>query len=219
MGKEYFKRFVICILGLLLCALSTYFGAKSGAAGTNGWNTLALGISAMTGLTMGRSALLVSLVIITIDIIFKGKFGFGTLLNIFVIAYFTDIFLAVLTFIPDPPNVFVGTVYSFLCMIFMAFGMIVYMSPGLGAGPRDTLMVILGNRFPKAPIGVVRFAIEIAVMIIGVLMGASFGIGTVLSITLQASIFQLACKICRFEPRDIHHENIKDTIDRIRGAR
>ncbi|MBR0373419.1 MAG: hypothetical protein IJH91_02690 [Mogibacterium sp.] len=219
MGKEYLKRFTICILGLVLCALSNYFGAKAGAAGTSGWNTLALGISAMTGLTMGRSALIVSLVVITIDIIFKGKFGFGTLLNIFLIAYFTDVFIAGLTFIPDPPNVFVGTIYAFLCMIFMAFGMIVYMSPGLGAGPRDTLMVIVGNRFPKAPIGAARFATEIAVMIIGVLMGASFGIGTVLSITLQSSIFQLACRICHFEPRNIHNENIKDTIDRIRGAR
>ncbi len=36
MAKEYLKRFTICILGLLLCALSVAFGVKAGIAGTNG---------------------------------------------------------------------------------------------------------------------------------------------------------------------------------------
>ena len=54
-------------------------------------------------------------------------------------------------------------------------------------------------------------------LLAGVLMGASFGIGTVLVIALQASFFQFACKVCRFEPRDIRNEDLADTLRRIRN--
>lgn len=89
------------------------------------------------------------------------------------------------------------------------------MLPGLGCGPRDTLMVIIGKRFPGAPIGFIKFCMELVVMLIGVLLGAPFGLGTVLIMGLQASIFQLACRICRYEPRNAVHEDIYDTIRRI----
>ena len=78
-------------------------------------------------------------------------------------------------------------------------------------------MVLLGKRFPKAPIGFIKFCMEIVVLIVGVLMGAPFGIGTVLVIALQASIFQLVCRICRFEPRSVEHEDIPQTLRRVLG--
>ena len=42
--------------------------------------------------------------------------------------------------------------------------------------------------------------------------GAPFGIGTVLVMALQASIFQGVCRITRYEPRDIRHEDLADTL-------
>ncbi|MBR3586781.1 MAG: hypothetical protein IKO00_12205, partial [Oscillospiraceae bacterium] len=76
-------------------------------------------------------------------------------------------------------------------------------------------MVIIGNRFPKAPIGFIKFCMELIVMLIGVLLGAPFGLGTVLIMALQASIFQIACRVCRYDPRNHVHEDIFDTIRRI----
>ena len=78
-------------------------------------------------------------------------------------------------------------------------------------------MVIIGKRFPNAPIGLIKFALEAAVLVIGVLLGAPFGVGTVLVITLQAFIFQLACRVCRYEPRDTVHEDIPQTLRRVFG--
>lgn len=49
-------------------------------------------------------------------------------------------------------------------------------------------------------IGAVKFFIELAVMIIGVILSASFGLGTVLVMVMQASLLQLACKITHYEP-------------------
>ncbi len=217
MAKEYIKRFFICALGLAVFSVGNVFGVLAGSAGTNAWNTLALGITGSTPISFGTATLLISITIILIDVIFKGKIGFGTLMNALLIATFSDIFLKLLSFIPAAPNQFIGVLYTLFGQTLISFATILYMSPGLGCGPRDTLMVIIGKRFPKAPIGVIKFCMEIAVMLIGVLLGAPFGIGTVLIMALQASIFQLACRVCRYEPRDAVHEDIPQTLRRIAG--
>ena len=76
-------------------------------------------------------------------------------------------------------------------------------------------MVIIGKRFPNAPIGFIKFCMELVVMLIGVLLGAPLGLGTVLIMALQASIFQIASRVCRYDPRNFVHEDIYDTIRRI----
>ena len=80
----------------------------------------------------------------------------------------------------------------------------------------DTLLILIGQKFPKAPIGAVKFCIEIAVLLIGFLLGAPVGIGTVLILLLQASIFQFACQVTGVEPRNIPHEDFAATIRRLR---
>lgn len=217
MAREYTRRIIVCVIGLALYALGTVFGVFAGAAGTNGWNTIALGISNTTGISFGTAVLTVSIVILIIDFFGKGKLGLGTFMNALLIPWMSDIFLKVLTFIPDPPNIAVGVIYTLTGQMIIAFATVIYMRPGLGAGPRDTLMVVTGKLVPKMPIGIVKFALEIAALIAGVIMGAAFGIGTVLVIALQASFFQFACRVCRFEPRDVNNEDLADTYKRIRN--
>lgn len=215
MYKEYIKRFSLCILGLALYGLGCVIGVKAGAAGTNAWSTLALGIGGRAGLSYGTATFMVSIVIIAIDIIGKGKMGFGTFLNMLLIPVFSDIFLAVLSFIPDATGPISGAIVSLLGQTVISFATIVYMLPALGAGPRDTLLVIIGKKLPRAPIGAVKFGIEMAVLLIGVLLGAPLGLGTVLVLVLQASIFQLVCRVCRYEVRSVKHEDILDTAKRL----
>ena len=215
MIKEYFKRFFICALGLACFAIGNVFGIHAGSAGTNAWNTLALGISGQTSLSFGTVTLLISGLVVLIDIIFKGRIGFGTLMNAILISWFSDLFLSVFRFLPTAQNQLIGAALTIIGQTIISFSTILYMSAGLGCGPRDTLMVIIGNRFSKAPIGFIKFCMELIVMLIGVLLGAPFGLGTVLIMALQASIFQIACRVCRYDPRNHFHEDIFDTIRRI----
>lgn len=212
MKKDYLQRFALCILGLMFYGLGGALGVLAGSAGTNAWSTLALGISDLTALSYGTGTFLVSLCVLLIDLLGKGKLGFGTLLNATLIPVFSDLFLAIFAFLPDVQNPILGSVLSLLGQTVIAFATIFYMKPALGCGPRDTLMVIIGRRMPKMPIGTVKFFIELAVLLVGVLMGAPFGIGTVLVMALQASIFQAVCRICRYEPRDVTHEDFADTV-------
>ena len=59
----------------------------------------------------------------------------------------------------------------------ICIGSYFYIGASLGCGPRDALMVALGKRLPKVPIGIVRGVIEGTVLLIGWLLGAKVGIG------------------------------------------
>ena len=55
------------------------------------------------------------------------------------------------------------------------------------------------------------------ILVVGILLGAPFGIGTILVMALQAAIFQFVCRLCHYEPRDIVHEDFMDTYRRFTG--
>ena len=215
MRKEYIRRFLLCALGLACFSVGNVFGVHAGSAGTNAWNTLALGISGTTSLSFGTVTLLISVLVIVIDVIFKGRIGFGTLMNALLISWFSDLLLGIFDFLPYAQNQFIGAALTIIGQTIISFSTILYMWPGLGCGPRDTLMVIIGKRFPKAPIGFIKFCMELVVLLIGVLLGAPFGLGTVLIMALQATIFQFASRICHYDPRNFVHEDILDTIRRV----
>lgn len=215
--REYTKRLAVCIFGLALCSLSMAIGIKAGEVGTNAWNTLAIGIGNAAGTTFGGASLMISSVIVIIDIVGRGRLGFGTLFNAFLIPYFADLFVVLLSVVPDAPNMIWGMVYTLFAQMLLSFALVVYMRPALGCGPRDTLMVIVGKMMPKAPIGIAKFVLEAAVLAVGTLLGAPFGLGSILILILQASMFQFACHVCKFEPRAVEHENFLDTIRRIKN--
>lgn len=216
MVREYTKRVSICVLGLLLCGLGSALGVLAGGVGTNAWNTLALGLAGKTGFSFGAATFTVSLTIVILDLLGRGKLGFGSLLNVLLVAYFSDFFLETFTIIPPANGPVLGMIYTLAGQVLMSFATLLYMSPALGCGPRDTLMVLIGKKVPKVPIGAVRFCIEAAAMLVGLLLGAPFGLGSVVVTALQASIFQFACHVTRIEPRNIPHEDFAATLKRLR---
>ena len=218
LAKDYLRRFAVMCLGLVVYGLGNAFGVLAGSAGTNAWGTLNIGVSKLLGFSYGTASLVIGLAIIVIDLIGRGKIGFGSILNIFIISVISDTWIRLIRFLPPPGNMLAGVGYSLIAQVIIAFATVLYMSPALGAGPRDTLMILVGKKLPNIPIGVVKFGIEMFALAAGVLLGAPFGLGTVLAMALQASFFQFACRVCRFEPRRVKHEDVLDTIRRIRGS-
>ena len=137
MLKEYTKRFIYCGLSLMLYGFGSFLGVKAGAAGTNAWNTLSLGISEMTGVSFGTATLLISVVIVAIDFFGKGKLGFGTLLNALLIPLFSDLFLALFAFMPNASGAVAGALCTLAGQTIVSFATILYMLPALGSYRRS----------------------------------------------------------------------------------
>ena len=92
--------------------------------------------------------------------------------------------------------------------VFMALGMWIYMKAGQCCGPRDSLLVGVGKRLPKVPIGVVQIMLWAAVTLVGWLLGGPVGIGTLISAFGAGAVMQLVYNIIRFEPRDVVHRDV-----------
>ena len=217
MGKEYLKRWIKCMLGLALCGTGMYFTVQAVSIGIAGWETFQTGLSMRTGLQFGTCTVIVSFCVIVIDILLRGKIGIGTFCNAVMIGKTVDFWHTFCDFLPQAQSVPVGFLYILIGQTIIAFGYVIYMKPALGCGPGDTLMVELGRRFPKVNIGIVRFCIEICVLLIGVLLGAPFGWGTVFTITCSSYIMQAVFKLRHFRARDVQHEDLRDTYLRLKG--
>ena len=114
--------------------------------------------------------------------------------------------------IPQMNNFFSGVLMLLLGQLSICIGSYFYIGASLGCGPRDALMVALGKRLPKVPIGIVRGVIEGTVLLIGWLLGAKVGIGTVISVFGISFILEVTFNILHFDVTNIEHESIVDTV-------
>jgi uncharacterized protein len=91
----------------------------------------------------------------------------------------------------------------------VALGSALYIGAGLGAGPRDSLMLMLSAR-TGLRIGVVRALIEASVLGIGVLLGGAAGIGTVLFAFGIGPAVEATFRLLRVQP---HQEPVATAGD------
>ena len=140
------------------------------------WSVLAQGISLRTPLSVGEATFLISGIVLILWIPLKEKPGFGTLANIFIIAIAIDIGIEN---IPHPNNFSLELLYVVVGIVLVGAGSALYITCGLGPGPRDGWMTSLHKR-TGIPVGRVRLMIEVSVLICGALLGGRVGLGTAL---------------------------------------
>lgn len=146
--------------------------------GVDPWNVLHLGIHLRTPLSLGRVVQLTGLAIIIASAFLKVKPDVGTLLNMIFIGFFMDVVHGV-GYLPVFNALWARMVSLVTGVAIVGVGTALYISAGLGAGPRDSLMMAI-HRQTSVRIGLVRTAIEVAVTAAGFLLGGPVGVGTVL---------------------------------------
>ena len=131
----------------------------------------------------------------------EGRFiGLGTLANMVLVGYSRDLFKPVVEhFLPGEVEsllvrggVFIPTMAIFLVAV--AF----YMVVDLGTAPYDAVSQILARRLPRIPFAIVRMGYDIAITVIGFLLGGQVGIFTVLSCFFLGPV--IAAIAARFRP-------------------
>lgn len=213
--QSYFKRFIRLMLGLFLYGLGSYMGIQANV-GLAPWEALSMGIYYKTGILFGNIVVYTGIIIIIIDFLLKEKIGFGTLLNAIFIGKFVDLFNAI-GLIPQMTGFWPGVALLLLGQAVICFASFFYIGAGLGCGPRDALMVALGKRMNKLPIGLVRGLLEGSVLLIGWLMGAKVGIGTVIAVFGIGTIMEYTFRLLHFDVKAVRHEDFADTARRIKG--
>jgi uncharacterized membrane protein YczE len=178
--------------------------------GLGPWECLSMGLSFHVPFSYGIVHSTVGLIILALDLVLGEKIGLGTVLDALLVGNFVDLF-DVMGFMPKLQALLPRVGLFVLGLLVLALGQAIYMSAGLGCGPRDTLMVGLGRRMKHVRIGLVETAILLTVLLVGWLLGGPVGIGTLIAGLGSGAAMQLVFSLLRFEPRSVHHESLIDT--------
>ena len=166
------------IFGLFLFALAIVCQLES-KLGLSPWDTLHQGIAKHSPLSFGVANICVGIVVLGIAWALGAKVGVGTVANVILVGAF----IVALTEIPQVDHLSedpLGVRIALLVVAMPLFGIAsaLYLGAWMGAGPRDSLMVVLGQR-SGIRLGVVRAGIELCALALGWTLGGTVGIGTV----------------------------------------
>ncbi len=201
--------------GLLVFALGVHLTIFANI-GLAPWDCLGMGIAGHTPLNYGLSMTAMALVILGVDLLLKERIGFGTIIDALLTGNFVQMFND-LNPLPANESLWLGIAVMVAGFAFMALGMWIYMSAGQCCGPRDALLVGLGKRMPRLPIGVVEILLWAAVLLAGWLLGGPVGVGTLIGTFGAGLVMQLVYSLLRFEPRSVVHRDVAQVVREIAG--
>lgn len=166
------ERLIRCVIGLVIfgVGVAMLIDADLGPAP---WDVFHTGVSELTGASVGVVMILTGVALLALWIPLRERIGIGTVLNAVLIGATVDV---VLPLIPDDLPLVARGALVVGGVVVVAIGSGLYIGAGVGPGPRDGLMTGLGKR--GIPLGVARTGIELTVMVIGVALGGTIGVGT-----------------------------------------
>ena len=214
--RKVLSEWLRIVLGLLVFAFGVHLTIYANI-GLAPWDCLGMGVSYHTPLNYGLSMTTIAVLILPIDLALRERIGFGTIIDALLTGNFVQMFND-LNPLPENRSVWLGIVIMLSGFVFMALGMLIYMKAAQGCGPRDSLLVGLGKRMPRLPIGVVEIILWAAVVLIGWLLGGPVGIGTLISTFGAGAVMQLVYNVLHFEPRDIRHRDVFEVIRILAGS-
>ena len=163
---------------LLMCGLALYGFSLTlllrAELGLDPWDVFHQGLADTVGWSLGNVIVLTSFAVLALWIPLRERPGIGTVANAVLVGLGVEVFSAVIPEIDD----------LWLRWLLLALGVVgngvatgMYIGAGMGPGPRDGLMTGIARR--RGTVRVVRTGIELTVLAIGIVLGGTFGIGTV----------------------------------------
>ena len=143
--------------------------------GNTPWTVLAEGVANHSRLDIGGATILLSVLVLLGWIPLRQLPALGTVANVVVIGVSLDVMRAVL---PQPGSVPVRGLEAAGGIVTIGVASAIYLTANLGPGPRDGWMTGI-HRQLGYPIASVRLAIEVTVLVVGVVLGGTFGVATV----------------------------------------
>ncbi|MFI9487904.1 YitT family protein [Promicromonospora sp. NPDC052451] len=186
------RRTVQLLLGLVGFGLATALMLHSGQ-GAMPWAVLDQGLVDRTGLAYGWVVLGVGLLVMLAWIPLRQRPGIGTVANIIVISLVIDPALWVLERLLPAPALAAGVGLALAGIVLLGVSTAAYVGARLGPGPRDGLMTGLVH-VTGWPVWLVKTAIEVSVVLLGVLLGGTFGWATVVFAFGVGPVVQVAAR-------------------------
>jgi uncharacterized membrane protein YczE len=187
------EKFVRLWIGLFLYGLGLALMLRA-AIGLSPWDVFAQGLSKTLGISYGWASVIVSALVLLAWIPLKQRWGIGTVLNGIFIGLFADFWLPL---VPQIEGYWLQLLVFLAGLVIVAIATGMYISAGLGSGPRDGLMIgtqrLLGWKFWK-----IRTMYEGTVLTIGWLLGGQLREGTLIFAICIGYLMQLSLQVFKY---------------------
>lgn len=170
---ETLRRLPRVLLGLVGFGIGIALMVE-GDLGLAPWDVFHKGVATQIDWSIGTVLIITSIVVVVGFLALGERVGLGTILNAVVIGLVVDASLPIL---PTPSGLAGRLAFTIGGPVLIAAASGLYIGGGLGPGPRDGLMTGLSKR--GITVWKARTAIEMTVLIIGLFLGGTVGIGTV----------------------------------------
>ena len=179
MSKLYAEKLARCITGLAFFGfgITLFLRANLGLAP---WDIFHKGLSKKLDISIGLVIVGVGLLLLLLWIPLRQRPGVGTILNALEIGFVVNLTKPL---VGEPDQLVMRTLMVIAGVLVIALGSALYIGAGLGSGPRDGLMLGLSKRSiagRQISIRLARTVIELTVMVAGLFLGGSIGVGTLI---------------------------------------
>ncbi|HLW31524.1 MAG TPA: hypothetical protein VKX40_04625 [Aequorivita sp.] len=191
--QQNFIRYAFYFTGLVLFGLGVAITVKVKYLGLHPWDVLNVALFEKFGLSIGTWSIFVGLLLIGISLLVSKKYvNIGTFLNALLIGPIMDFFLWI-DILPDASNNWTDYLLLMLGIVTIGIGGGLYVSGGVGAGPRDGFMLSMSER-SRLSVSKARIVVESIVLIIGYLLGGPVFWVTFIYTFILSPIFQFSLK-------------------------
>lgn len=189
MRKKLVWQWTFFFAGLLVMSLGISMTIKGKIFGVSPWDVLHIGLFQQLGLTIGTWSILMGLFIIICSSLYLRQWPkFATWLNMMLVGLFIDFF----NWLLPATNVLAFEITYFILGFFvLSIGCAFYISASVGAGPRDTIMMIIVEKFGGS-VRMARTIMEVFAVTGGWLLGGPVGVGTIILALGSGQIIQMA---------------------------
>lgn len=187
--KEWIMRLIILFIGVVI----THFGVALfviSEMGADCFTTFVQGLSLLIGTSIGI-AHIGTLCVLSILIIKTGYLKIGTIVCVFGSGSVLDLCIFLLGDIVSAASpMLVRVIVMLVGLIILSFGVTVMIKSDAGVGPFDLLSVILSEKIKKIQFKYFRMGVDLSFLAVGVILGGTFGLGTILTGFLMGPIMQ-----------------------------
>lgn len=186
-------RYGFFFTGLLCFGLGVAVSVKVKHLGLHPWDVLNVALFEHFGFSIGTWSIIVGLILIGISLLVSKKYvNIGTFLNALLIGPIMDFFLWV-DILPDASNTWTDYIILLIGIILIGTGGGLYVSGGVGAGPRDGFMLSISERL-RWSVSKARILVESIILVIGFLLGGPVFWVTFIYTFILSPIFQYSLK-------------------------
>ncbi len=186
MSKNFIKKLIVMIISGIIIGLGIAFFVKA-ELGADSMTTFEQGLSVSFNIDLALCSIIANVIFVLLTLLVNAK-----ALTIPTLIYPLFISLGIkLTnmFLPNVSSIEMRIVYMFIALIMIGVGIGLGSNCDCGNNPYDGFILCLSEKI-KLQYKYVRMVLDAIILVVGILLKGSFGIGTIVAIVLQGTIAQ-----------------------------